>query len=177
MPKLVLLNGPPGVGKSTLARRYADEHPLTLALEIDGVRGMIGSWLDETTRSGLQARRLALAMARTHLEDGHDVIVPQLLTRREFVAELQALADSTGATFHEIALLDAKDAVLSRLEGRHEPSGAFSARALAEKQGSSLEEAYDRFVEALQDRPDALVIRATSVEEAYASLLDQLAGS
>jgi hypothetical protein len=61
--------------------------------------------------------------------------------------------------------------VLRRLESRGEPSGAFSARALAEKQGNSLEEAYDRFVEVLQSRPDAKVIRATSTDDAYASLL------
>ena len=47
MRKLVLVNGPPGVGKSTLARRYAADHPLTLAVEIDVVRAMIGAWLDE----------------------------------------------------------------------------------------------------------------------------------
>src|SRR5947209_3092098 len=105
-------------GQSTLARRYADEHPLTLALEIDGLRGMIGSWLSEPERSGRAARRIAIAAARTHLTAGHDVVVPQLLTRREFVHELESLAESVGATFHEVTLLDSKELVLARLEQR-----------------------------------------------------------
>ena len=33
MPRLIVLNGSPGIGKSTLARRYVEEHPLTLCLE------------------------------------------------------------------------------------------------------------------------------------------------
>ena len=42
MPHLVLINGAPASGKSTLARMYADEHPLTLALDIDVLRAMLG---------------------------------------------------------------------------------------------------------------------------------------
>ena len=129
MAKLVLLNGPPAVGKSTLARRYADEHPLTLVLEIDTVRALLGSWLEEWQRSGTVARMIALAMARTHLEAGHDVIVPQLLARRPFAELLQATAEAAGASFYEFALLDPRDVVLARLEQRSEPIGAFSSRA------------------------------------------------
>jgi hypothetical protein len=32
MTRLILFNGPPAAGKSTLARRYVDEHPLALNL-------------------------------------------------------------------------------------------------------------------------------------------------
>ncbi len=176
MPKLVLVNGPPGVGKSTVARRYADEHPMTLALEIDVIRAMIGSWLEAADRSGLAARRIALRAAVTHLEAGYDVIVPQLLTRREFVRELQGSAEKAGAEFQEVTLVDAKSAVLGRATRRVEPAGGFSARALVAKQGSSLEDAYDRYMEELASRPEAVVIDASSIDDAYRALVRHLGG-
>ena len=171
VPKLILLNGPPAVGKSMLARRYADEHPLTLVLEIDAVRALLGSWLEEWQRSGTIAREIALAMARTHLEGGHDVIVPQLLVRRPFVEMLQATAESAGASFHEFALLDSRDVVLARLAERVEPVDEFSSRALMEKQGNAPGDAYDDFVAALAERPDASVIDDPLSEAAYTTLL------
>jgi predicted kinase len=174
MPKLVLVNGPPGVGKSTLARRYADAYPMTLALEIDVIRAMIGSWLEAAERSGLAARRIALQAAVTHLEAGYDVIVPQLLTRREFVHDLEVCAEGVGAAFHEVTLVDAKAAVLDRAIGRVEPSGGFSARALAAKQGHSLEDSYDAFMDALASRPEAVVIDASSIDDAYGALVRYL---
>ena len=50
-PRLVLLNGPPGIGKSTLSRRYVEAHPGTLDLDVDRLRSFVGGWrerFDET---------------------------------------------------------------------------------------------------------------------------------
>lgn len=79
VPRLVVINGAPGSGKSTLARRYAHDHPLTVALDIDHVRAMLGRWLDTPTEAGLLVRQMAVEMARVHLCAGHDVVVPQFL--------------------------------------------------------------------------------------------------
>jgi len=34
-PRLIHLNGPPGIGKSTIAQRYVDQHPEVLNLDIN----------------------------------------------------------------------------------------------------------------------------------------------
>lgn len=117
MASLVLLNGPPGVGKSTLAGRYLDEHPLTLIIEIDGLRMAMGGWA-EHEESKLQARVLALALARAHLGAGHDVVVPQYLGRLEFIDQLQSVAAEIDATFHHVVLNDSHDAVVQRFRAR-----------------------------------------------------------
>jgi predicted kinase len=114
VPRLIVLNGPPACGKSTLARRYAEEHPLALNLDIDRIRDLIGGWRTNLRDAGLLARAAALAAARAHLTAGHDVIVPQLLARPDFLDQAAALATSTGASFHEIVLMDTRENALRR---------------------------------------------------------------
>ena len=76
MPRLVLLNGAPGSGKSTQASLLAAVHPMMLALDIDRLKHALGLWDDDPTESGLQARRLAargvpaLRIERHHCGDG-----------------------------------------------------------------------------------------------------------
>lgn len=104
-PILLLLNGAPGSGKSTLAARAAARRPLALALDIDTLKHSLGGWDRDLHGSGLQARRLALALARAHLADGHDVVIGQYLARTPFLVELEALAEQCGARFVETALV------------------------------------------------------------------------
>lgn len=104
MPILILLNGGPASGKSTLARRWARARPLALALDVDIVRAMLGDWEADPAGAGRAARALALSMARTHLAAGRDVVVPQYLARPDFIDQLDAVASDVGAVFLEVAL-------------------------------------------------------------------------
>ena len=55
--RLIHLNGPPGIGKTTLARRYAAEHLGVLLCDIDVLRTMIGGWQDDDGAAGAGAHR------------------------------------------------------------------------------------------------------------------------
>ena len=117
MARLILINGPPGIGKSTLARRYLDDHPLALRIEIDELRVAMGGWAGHEG-SKLQARALALALARAHLVAGYDVVVPQYLGRRPFVDRLRAVASEVGAGFVHVVLADDRRSVGMRFRSR-----------------------------------------------------------
>jgi len=135
---LVLLNGPPASGKSTVAERLVDRRPLALNLDIDLVRGQLGRWLDDSTAAGLAARALALAMVRTHLTAGHDVFVPQFLARPGFAEELAAAAVECGAEFVSVALVIDRDTARSSFAARSDqPTEATHRDAAAMVEHSS----------------------------------------
>lgn len=178
MPRLIVLNGPPGCGKSTLARRYVEEHPLALDLDIDRIRDLIGQWREHPGAAGLLARAVALVGARTHLSSGHDVIVPQLLARPEFIEQTEHLAVEVGADFHEIVLLDSRENAVRRFAERSRTSGDPAhrdAQTMLDRQGGVAELAatYDRLLTVVAGRPGTMVVRTEDgkVDEAYQAML------
>lgn len=181
MPRLIVLNGPPGCGKSTLARRYVEEHPPALNLDIDRVRELIGGWRDAPGPADLLARAISLAAARTHLAAGHDVVIPQYLGRPAFLEQLDQLATETGAGLHEIVLMDSKDNALRRFSERTELSADPAhrdAQEMLDRAGGLTELAamYDRLHTVIATRPRTVVIPnpANQPEAAYARLLAAL---
>ncbi len=181
MVRLVLINGAPSSGKSTLARLYGEDHPLALILDVDTVRGMLGRWLDQPMAAGLAARRLALEMARAHLSGGWDVVVPQYLGRLDFVLELEAVAGEVGAQFVEIALVSDPDDAVARFTRRAaEPENDEhrAATALQERSGGTagLVEMYSQLMKVVEARPATRLVATVEGEIAatYRSLLQQI---
>ncbi len=118
MARLVLVNGAPGSGKSTVADRLAQDRPLTLALDVDVIKHALGHWDADLLASGLHARRLALALAREQLVAGHDVVVGQYLARTDFIEDLERLTDEIDVHFSEFVLDLSVPALAERLAAR-----------------------------------------------------------
>lgn len=173
--RLIVLNGPPGVGKSTIAQRYVDDHPPALNLDIDSVRRLLGRWRDDVARAGLLARSLSLTMAAEHLGRGYDVVLPQYLGNPQFLAEAEAVADAADARFVEIVLMDDRDDVVRRFNERSaraaQPTHVDAGEYVAELGGDDLLfTMYDRLVLLLSARPAARVVQCPegAVDATYA---------
>jgi len=178
---MIVLNGPPACGKSTLARMYADQHPFALNLDIDRVRGMVGQWWEDPGTAGLLARAIALAAARIHFTAGYDVVIPQFLGRLTFIEQVEELAREVGADFHEIILLDSKDNVLRRFAERSRTAADpvhVDAQEMLDRAGGRdrLSAMYDQLAQVIAARPTAMVVPTTDGEiaEAYQAFLNCL---
>lgn len=118
MSRLILINGAPGSGKSTVAHAIAQDRSMTLALEIDTIKHSLGRWDEDPQASGLHARRLGVVLAGEHLGAGFDVVIGQYLARTAFIEQLEKLADQQAAEFHELVLELDTAALARRLAGR-----------------------------------------------------------
>jgi len=169
---IALINGAPGSGKSTLADHLAQDRPMTLALDVDGIKHCLGRWREDPDASGWHARRLALALAREQLCAGYDVVIGQYLAQSAFIEELERLAAALDTRFFEFVLSLSPAALAERIAGR---SVTPSRPEHAINNGLVTPEDADRLVASLEGlrhtRPMAVWIDAEGSPSAVADLL------
>ena len=183
MPRLIHLNGPSRVGKSTLAGRYADEHPGTLALDLDVLVGLIGGWKENFSAALEMARGHGRELAMRHLRGGYDVILPQLVTShdRDRDPGFEEAACAANATYIEVALIVDDQEHLHRLHGKH-PNNEVEARiqTMLEDPDADLVDRIRRHLdEYLARRPQTIRLDTTGLGEdaSYEALLNALAAT
>ncbi len=177
-PRLLLLNGVPGAGKSTLASRYAEDHPGVLICDIDRLRTMVAGWQDDFAGTGRLVRAAARAFLTAYLAEGGDVVVPQLVGNvRELDGFAEAAASARASFVH--VLLDVPVAeVTSRFAGRTEGEWLPQVRRLVAETGGddALRAWHHRLSAVRRERPELLVVPSVSgdVEATYAALVAAL---
>jgi predicted kinase len=173
MPLVLHLNGAPGVGKSTLARLWADRHPGTLLLDIDALRTWVSGWRDDFEATGAAVRPVALAMLAAYVEQGGDVVLPQLIANESELARFEDATHVAGGRFVEV-FLEADD-VLERFAARERDQPWLEAvHELVEHASDDHLRTYaDRLASLALARPDAVRLGTTTgdVEGAYAALM------
>ncbi len=172
MSRLIHLNGPPGVGKSTLARRYAADHPGVLVLEIDRLRTMVAGWEQDPVDAGHRIRGAALAAMTSYLRQGDDVVVPQLLANPGYVAGFAAAAAEAGATYVHVVLTATPEEIVRRFRSRgEEHPWARHVTEIVEAEGGDA--ALHEWVRRLES-VDAIRLETGDPESTYADLLGLL---
>lgn len=171
-PKVILLNGFAGSGKTTIARMYVDNHPLAIVIEGDELIVNIGDWLDHEDEARDLVFALTKEMLRTALRLGHDVIVPYLVTNPEEVADLEQIAKSSDSQFFEIYLATHKDHAIQRLLSRG-TWGEAGLPPLTKDDAPRITELYNHMEAALKSRPNQthIQVQEGSPMETYQELV------
>ncbi len=159
MARLLVVNGPPGIGKTTVAREIADRRSPMLCLDVDHIRSLIVGWEETPREAGILARSMVADMAATYLRSGGDVVVSQAFGRLPGVEQLEAVAAMEGATIVHVVLLTDLDDARERFVARGGPAVEDLRSADGSLAGFDL--LYAGVADVLAQRPDAIPIRPT----------------
>jgi predicted kinase len=177
--RLIHLNGPPGIGKSTLARRYVDLHPGVMNCDVDVLRTLIGGWQQDFGGAGALIRPAALALISAYLGNGHDVVLPQMLVRPTELAKFRDAAIRSGADYIHCMLFDAREESVARFHRRvivDELQEGIRATVAAEGGDAELARLHDALVALTAEIDGTIVVNSieNDVDDTYRALLHAL---
>lgn len=175
--KLIILNGFSAGGKSTIAQRFVDDHPLAINIEGDEIISMIGRWKDHYDEARKCVFPHTKAMIETHLGLGYDVVVPYLLVNPNQAEEFEKIARNGGARFFEMLLFTNKKKAIERLMKRGR-WGEEGLPDITEKDRPEIEELYNKMEEATSKRKNTMVIKVKidDIDHTYKKFLELIEG-
>lgn len=116
--RLIILNGPTGVGKSTTAKLVHQKIPLSFLLDPDTQRHFVSHYREYKDESRAIGHAVGRSILQACLELDCDVIIDKTLLKAEVIDAYRAIADKFGATISEYILWAPKNVVMERAHAR-----------------------------------------------------------
>lgn len=114
----VFINGLPGSGKTTIASNLVRGRSGWLNLDVDTLRGLLGTATSDFRAAGAEVRPLARAILRAQLELGRNVVVPQLMFEPSESEDMEAVAYECDAEVHRFMVSTAPEKCWRRVRMR-----------------------------------------------------------
>ena len=118
--KLILINGPCGVGKSSVAAALHASMPMSYLTDVDAVMRNVSGYREPEYREDRNELTHAISKASVEaaLSLGRDVVVEKLMRDEDTIDAYLDIAHERGAESHELLLWARKDVVMKRADDR-----------------------------------------------------------
>lgn len=160
--KLIIINGPCGVGKSSIATRLHEACPLSFLLDIDSLRRLFSQYKEKREESRDASLKLAEIIVDSCLDMGHDVIIDKMQFDADVLDKYYEIAKEKGVVVKEIILWASKEVVMERAQARGWKEGGSLTPEKCEAFWHQIDEMKDK-------RPNAVIIDTShiSMDETY----------
>lgn len=167
--KIIIINGPTGIGKSTISSMVHQDLPLSFLLSIDEQRRYISHYRENLIESRDLARNLALGIIDNYLQTGNDIIIDAVITDIKFIEKIVQIGQKHNSKIFEFILNSDKDTLIKRAKERGFREGGLLTP-------DKVIEFWHNIQLYIENRPDSQVLNTEklTIEETYEFIKEQL---
>ena len=158
--RLIILNGPSGVGKSTTALKLQKEIPLSHLVEVDELRRSLPGYPERREETHRLAYERTAEIIENELTSGHDVIIDKCITDSAILDWFAEIARKQGAREYEFLLFTDKATLRKRADER-------GYKVVGLLNPEKVDELWEKIDSLRKERLGAILIDATKVEEVF----------